>query len=80
MTSGAWNDEDGDIVAIDEHSALCLAARDAGSPLWQALIEGTSFEKLVAALSAQYASRPEDLAPDVDRLFAVLDDRGLLNW
>lgn len=80
MTSGGWNDVDGDIVAIDEHSALCLAAREAGSPLWGALVAGTSYEKLVDALSEQYASSPEALGADVDRLFDVFEERGLLNW
>jgi hypothetical protein len=80
MTPGGWTDGDSDIVALDEHSALCLAARDAGSPLWQALVDGTSYEKLVEALTAQYAARPDDLGQDVDELFVVLDERGLLNW
>ncbi|MDA0138346.1 PqqD family protein [Solirubrobacter deserti] len=79
MTHGGWADEDADIIAMDEHSALCLAAHEAGSPLWRALVEGTSLEKLVESVSAQYAAAPNQLASDVDELFAVFDARGLLN-
>ena len=79
MTHGGWTDADADIIAIDEHSALCLAAHEAGSPLWQALVEGTSFEKLVKSVSMHYAGAPDRLAPDVDELFGVFDERGLLN-
>jgi hypothetical protein len=78
--TGPWIDEDGGVAAIDEHSALCLAARDAGSPLWQPLVEGTTYAKLVDALATQYAATPERLGPDVDALFVAFDERGLLNW
>lgn len=78
MTHGGWVDEHADIIAIDEHSALCLAAHEAGSPLWHALVEGTSIEKLVASVSARYATTPDRLPSDVDELFAAFDERGLL--
>ncbi len=78
MTHGGWVDEHADIIAIDEHSALCLAAHEAGSPLWQALVEGTSLEKLVQSVSAQYAATPDRLQSDVDELFVAFDERGLL--
>jgi len=79
MTHGGWADDSGEIIAIDEHAALCLAAHQAGSRLWQALVDGTSLEKLVNSLSELYASTPDRLATDVDALFTVFDERGLLN-
>ena len=79
MTHGGWADADADIIAIDEHSALCLAAHDAGSPLWQALVDGTSLEKLVNVRLDALRRTPDRLAPDIDELFGVFDERGLLN-
>ena len=80
MTHGGWAEDDAEIIAIDEHSALCLAAHEAGSPLWQALVDGTTLEKLVESVSERYATRPDELATDVDALFGVFHERGLLNW
>ena len=78
MTHGGWDVDDADIIAIDEHSALCLAAHEVASPLWQGLVQGTSLEKLVDWVTAQYAEMPDRLAIDVDDLFAAFDARGLL--
>jgi hypothetical protein len=60
-----------DIIPIDEHAALCLAADESGSPLLPALVEGTTLERLHAALEELYRRSPERLADDVDRLLAV---------
>ena len=79
MTHGGRADEDADIIAIDEHSALCLAAHEAGSPLWQPLVEGTSLEQLVDSVTRHYAGTPDRLEPDVDELFAAFAARGLLD-
>jgi hypothetical protein len=79
MTSDGWADAGGQVIALDEHAAWCLAARESRNPLWHALIVGTSFEKLVAAVAAIYDSSADQLAGDVDRLLATLDDRGLLD-
>jgi hypothetical protein len=78
MIQGMVSDEWGDVIPIDEHAALCLAAAESGSPLWQPLVAGTTFEKLVAAVGDAYAGAADALAADVDRLFAALDARGLL--
>jgi hypothetical protein len=71
--------EAAEVIAIDEHAALCLAAHEAGSPIWQALVDGTSFDKLVTSLARLYEAVPERLAPDIDRLFVAFDERGLLH-
>ena len=78
MTNDGW-DDGGEVIAIDEHAALCLAAREAGSPLWHALVAGTTLEKLVSAVTEGYACCSERLAADVDELFAAFDERGLLH-
>lgn len=77
MTHGGWAD-DADITAIDEHSAICLAAHETGNPLWGALVEGTTFKRLVDSVTAVYASMPDQLPADVDALFAAFRERGLL--
>jgi hypothetical protein len=72
-------DAEAEIIAIDEHAALCLAAREVGSPLWQALVDGTSLSRLTDALFARYADEPDRLSPDIDALFEAFDERGLLS-
>jgi hypothetical protein len=79
MTHDGWSDEDGEVIAIDEHAALCLAAREVGSPLWRALVAGTTLENLVAAVSEAYACSSERLAADVDDLLEAFGERGLLH-
>ena len=64
-----------DIIPIDEHAAQCLAADESGSPLLPAIIEGTTLEKLISAVSELYAGCSDRLAGDVDSLLAVYDDR-----
>jgi hypothetical protein len=79
MSSDGSVDAGGQVIALDEHAAWCLAARDSRNPLWHALIAGTTFEKLVTAVAEIYGSSAEQLAGDVDRLLATLDARGLLD-
>ena len=79
MINDRWDDAGGEVIAIDEHAALCLAAGECGSPLWRALVEGTTFEKLVAEVTELYATSSERLAADVDALLAAFGERGLLH-
>jgi hypothetical protein len=79
MTSDGWADGGGEVIALDEHAAWCLAARESRNPLWHALVVGTTFERLVDAVSELYDSSADSLAGDVDRLLATLDHRGLLD-
>jgi hypothetical protein len=79
MINDGWSDVGGEVIAIDEHAALCLAASECGSPLWRALVEGTTFEKLVAEVTALYETTSERLAADVDALLAAFGERGLLH-
>jgi len=73
MTDERW----APIIPIDEHAALCLAADEAKSPLLPALISGTTLQKLLTAVEQLYASRPDCLAGDVDRLLDAYRSRGL---
>jgi hypothetical protein len=78
MSSDGWVDAGGEVIALDEHAAWCLAARESRNPLWHALVVGTTFDKLIAAVSELYECSADQLAGDVDRLLDALDDRGLL--
>jgi hypothetical protein len=78
MVEDGWADAGGEVIAIDEHAALCLTANECGSPLWHALVAGTTFEKLVAEVTELYAASSERLATDVDVLLAAFGERGLL--
>jgi hypothetical protein len=65
-----------DIIPIDEHAALCLAASEENSPLLQALIDGTTLERLVASVEQLYSDGPDRLAGDVDRLLDTYSRQG----
>ena len=78
MVYDGWADEGAEVIAIDEHAALCLAANEVQSPLWRALVEGTTLEKLVASVAEIYENSSDRLAADVDELFAAFAERGLL--
>jgi len=73
MTDQRW----ADIIPIDEHAALCLAADESRSPLLPALVAGTTLDRLVHAISRLYAAKPDRLAGDVDALLGVFEQRGL---
>jgi hypothetical protein len=72
MTDEPW----ADIIPIDEHAALCLAADESGSPLLEALVDGTTLERLAAAVERRYADCSDRLADDVDRLLDAYSRRG----
>jgi hypothetical protein len=72
MTEVRW----GENIPIDEHAALCVAADESRSPLLQALIDGTTLEKLTLAVERLYARWPERLAEDVDELLDAYGRRG----
>jgi hypothetical protein len=62
-----------DIIPIDEHAALCLAADRSGSLLLEALVDGTTLAELVTAVEMLYRDRPDRLAADVDELLAAYE-------
>lgn len=78
MVNEVWADDGAEVIAIDEHAALCLAANEVRSPLWRALVHGTTLEKLVAAVTETYEHSADRLAADVDELLAAFAERGLV--
>lgn len=74
----AWSEVDGEIVALDENSAVYLAANAAGALLWRALVDGTTRESLAATLAGEYGISLERAAADTDAFLAALRERALL--
>ena len=77
MVDDAWADGGAEVIAIDEHAALCLAANEIQSPLWRALVDGTTLEKLVASVTELYEGSADRLPADVDELLLAFAERGL---
>jgi hypothetical protein len=77
MVDDGWANDGAEVIAIDEHAALCLAANEVQSPLWSALVNGTTLEKLFASIAELYATSVDQLATDVDTLLLAFAERGL---
>jgi hypothetical protein len=74
----AWTDVDDEIVALDETTAMYLAANEAGALLWRALAGGATRDELVDLLARSYALPPDRAAADTDAFVGSLRERGLL--
>jgi hypothetical protein len=74
----AWSDVDGEIVALDEDTAVYLAANEAGGLLWRALANGATRESLAEILTLEYGISLERAQADADSFVAALKERGLL--
>jgi hypothetical protein len=74
----AWTEVDDEIVALDETTALYLAANEAGALLWRALAAGATRDELVDLLGRSYALSPDRAAADTDAFVGALRTRGLL--
>ena len=61
----AWQDLDGEVVALDLASAAYLMANGAGSVLWPLLAEGATESRLVDELTSRYSIEPERARADV---------------
>ena len=59
--------EELDTEALDEQAARATSCR-----IWRALCAGTTYEKLTAALAAEYRGEVERAAADVDAFLAAL--------
>ncbi len=77
MVEDGWANDGAEVIAIDEHAALCLAANEVKSPLWSALVDGTTLEKLFDSIAGLYATSADQLATDVDELLHAFAERGL---
>lgn len=74
----AWTEVDGEIVALDEGSAVYLAANAAGALLWRALADGATRESLADALAREYGIPLERAQADTDAFLFALRERALL--
>jgi coenzyme PQQ synthesis protein D (PqqD) len=74
----AWKDVDGEVVALDEHAAVYLAANPAGAMLWRALAAGATRPELERELVGAYGIDEARAAADTDAFLADLTARGLL--
>jgi hypothetical protein len=74
----AWKDVDGEIVALDEHAAVYLAANPAGAVVWRSLAQGATREQLAVELAREFGIDADRANADVDAFLADLGGRGLL--
>ena len=75
----AWKDVDGEIVALDEQTALYVSANPAGALLWRTLAAGATRERLVAELVSEYGIDHDRAAADTDAFLRELRAHGLLD-
>jgi hypothetical protein len=75
----AWQEVDGEVVALDEREALYLAANPAGAILWRALAGGSTHDGLVNGLVEEFGIDADRASADVDAFLADLRERGLLD-
>jgi coenzyme PQQ synthesis protein D (PqqD) len=74
----AWKDVDGEIVALDEHAAVYLAANPAGAIVWRSLAQGATRGQLADELVREFGIDADRAHADVDAFLADLGGRGLL--
>ncbi|HET9738412.1 MAG TPA: PqqD family protein [Solirubrobacteraceae bacterium] len=74
----AWQDLDGDIVALEPTASVYLTTNAAGALLWRLLARGATHDELVGALVAAYGLPAADAAQDVDAFVEDLRIRELL--
>ena len=61
----AWQDLDGEVVALDLAAAAYLMANGSGSVLWPLVAEGATESRLVDELITRYPIEPERARADV---------------
>ena len=61
----AWQNLDGEVVALDLASAAYLMANHSGSLLWPLLAAGATESQLVDELTGRFAIEPERARADV---------------
>lgn len=74
-----WREVEGEVVALDVAAFEYVAANRAGAVLWRELADGTTPERLTAALVERFAVDDATAANDVDRFLAVLRERDLIH-
>jgi hypothetical protein len=75
----AWQDLDGEVVALDLESAAYLMANHSGSALWPLLAEGATESQLCAELTSRFPIEPERARADVGAFVGQLRKLDLLD-
>jgi UDP-N-acetylmuramate dehydrogenase len=73
-----WREVEGEIVALDLGSSEYVSANATGAILWNELAQGTTRERLIAALTSRFDVDDETAARDADAFVTALRDHGLL--
>lgn len=73
-----WREVEGEVVGIDTRSATYFAVNRTGALLWKDLLDGTSREKLVEKLQAEFSLDREAAERDVDAFIATLAEQDIL--
>ncbi len=74
----AWQDLDGDIVALEPTASVYLTTNSAGALLWRLLARGATRDELAGALVAAYGLPATDALQDVDAFVEDLRTHDLL--
>lgn len=74
----AWTEVDGEIVALDEDTAVYLAANASAALLWRELADGSTLESLADALAREYGIPVDRAEADVEAFLVALRERALL--
>lgn len=73
-----WRQVDGQIVAMDIRTAHCVAMNATATPLWDALIRGTTIDELTTTLTDAFGIDQRTARRDVDAFIEALRARQLL--
>lgn len=74
-----WREIDGEVIALEARRSTYLAANGAGTVLWNAMVAGSTRERLADELVRVYGIERERAVADVDGFIAALAEQGLLD-
>lgn len=73
-----WRAVEGEILALEVDSSTYIAANASGALLWERLAEGSTRERLVDDLVAEFGVERQQAEGDVDAFLETLRSRNLL--
>jgi hypothetical protein len=74
-----WREIDGEVIALEARRSTYVAANGAGTVLWNAMVAGSTRERLADELVRVYGIERERAVADVDSFVAALAEQGLLD-
>jgi Coenzyme PQQ synthesis protein D (PqqD) len=74
-----WREIDGEVIVLEARRSTYLAANGAGTVLWNAMVAGSTRERLADELVRVYGIERERAVADVDGFIAALAEQGLLD-